>query len=124
LDPKEDTWTDVRARSPFLATVILYVSSRARDGCARASELTRKCREQAENMAQATVFSPIATLETVQSLTILSLYTAHGWRVSCHALSLAVDMRLFRCLGYLHERGGDAERQRALVAGARVWLAV
>lgn len=89
LDPKEDTWEDVRVRSPFLVTVILYVASRARDGCERASDLTRKCREQAENMAKATVFSPIATLETVQSLTILSMYTAHGWRVSCHALSLA-----------------------------------
>ncbi|BEI81222.1 hypothetical protein CcaverHIS002_0203820 [Cutaneotrichosporon cavernicola] len=124
LDPKEDTWADVRARSPFLTTVLLYVSSRARDGCARASDLTRKCREQAENMAKATVFSPIATLETVQSLTILSLYTAHGWRASCHALSLAVDMRLFLCLAHLRDQGGDTERQRALIAGARVWLAL
>ncbi|BEJ04565.1 hypothetical protein CcaverHIS641_0203820 [Cutaneotrichosporon cavernicola] len=108
LDPKEDTWADVRARSPFLTTVLLYVSSRARDGCARASDLTRKCREQAENMAKATVFSPIATLETVQSLTILSL----------------VDMRLFLCLAHLRDQGGDTERQRALIAGARVWLAL
>lgn len=78
--------------------------------------------------AKLTIFSPIATLETVQSLTILSLYTAHGWRISCHALSLAVDMRLFRCLGYLYSTRNDAhrtnEKQRALVAGARVWLAL
>lgn len=37
-------------------------------------------------------------------------------------------MRLFRCLGYLYATRNDPQRtnekQRALVAGARVWLAL
>lgn len=99
--------------------------------------------------AKLTVFSPIATLETVQSLSGFGTGVAdsshsvllHGTRlayqlprdVSCvrgqtDDADGRVDMRLFRCLGYLYSTRNDPhrtnEKQRALVAGARVWLAV
>lgn len=99
-------------------------------------------------MGKLTLFSPIATLETVQALgetrtnghseriadhttVLLSSWDEHSWRICCHAMAMAVDMRLFRCLPNLHKIRTAAqqphsmlERQRPLVAGARTWLAV
>jgi hypothetical protein len=55
------------------------------------------------------------------SRTFIKLFSTDG----------SVDMRLYRCLPYLHKIRTDSsrphhmlERQRPLVVGARVWLAV
>ncbi|KAL1409275.1 hypothetical protein Q8F55_006108 [Vanrija albida] len=131
LNPREDTWENLRQRSPFIVTVILSIALRARDGGGAPSELTKKCRDSAEDMAKQTLFSPIATLETVQALTLITSWGEHAWRTLCHAMALAVDMRLYRCLPYLYKirtqsKKPDAhlERQMPLIAGARVWLAL
>lgn len=81
LDPRVDTWESLRRRSPFVVTAILWVALRARDGCRQQSALTQQCKDLAEMMgefwytslaadpvARFTLFSPIATLETVQGL--------------------------------------------------------
>lgn len=110
--------------------MILWISLRARNGCRPPTELSLKLKEHAEAMGKLTLFSPIATLETVQALVLLSSWDEHSWRLCCHAMAMAVDMRLFRCLSALHEirTAGKAhqmvERQRPLVAGARTWLAL
>jgi hypothetical protein len=131
LDPREDTWEDLRARSPFCVTVILLIALRGREGCSPPSELTRRLSEEAEAIAKTTLFSPISTLETVQALTLLASWSHSSWRPGCHAMTLAVDMGLFRCLPFLHRMASNPnkpksfiERQRPLVIGARVWLAL
>jgi len=131
LDPREDTWEDLRARSPFCITAILLIALRGREGCGPPSELTKRCREMTETMAKTTLFSPISTLETVQALTLLASWGDSSWRPGCHAMTLAVDMGLFRCLPFLHRTASNPnkskafiERQRPLIIGARVWLAL
>ncbi|BEI80902.1 hypothetical protein CcaverHIS002_0200620 [Cutaneotrichosporon cavernicola] len=129
FDPKEDTFERMR-KSPLCMTVILMVALRHREAAGEPTHLSRQLKDQAEHMVKLTLFSPVATLETVQGLTVLVHYSEHAWRTCCHATALAVDMRLYRCLPYLHKirtaRDPDRllERQRPLVVGARVWLAL
>ncbi|TXT06345.1 uncharacterized protein COLE_05676 [Cutaneotrichosporon oleaginosum] len=129
FDPKEDTFEHMR-KSPLCMTVILMVALRHREAAGEPSALSRQLKDQAEHMVKLTLFSPVATLETVQGLTVLVHYSEHAWRTCCHATALAVDMRLYRCLPYLHKirtarhPNRLLERQRPLVAGARVWLAL
>lgn len=131
LDPNEDTWHDLRPRSPLCITVILLIASRAREACAPPSEFTRRCQALAEAMAKMTLFSPISTLETAQALTLMASFGDSSWRPGCHAMTVAVDMGLFRCLPHLHRMSSNPnptresiERQRPLVVGARIWLAL
>lgn len=120
----------MRLKSPLCMTVILMVALRHREAAGAPSQLSIQLKDQAEHMVKLTLFSPVATLETVQGLTVLVHYSEHAWRTCCHATALAVDMRLYRCLPYLHKirtarhPNRLLERQRPLVAGARVWLAV
>lgn len=120
----------MRGKSPLCMTAILMVALRHREAAGAPSLLSSQLKDQAEHMVKLTLFSPVATLETVQGLTVLVHYSEHAWRTCCHATALAVDMRLYRCLPYLHKirtarhPNRLLERQRPLVAGARVWLAV
>lgn len=129
FDPREDTFESLRRRSPFCVTVIMMVALKQREANGPPSELSKVLKEEVEKMSKQTLFSPIATLETVQGLAILISYSDNAWRLCCHALALAVDMRLYRCLPYLHKIRTDShqpdhllERQRPLVIGARLWL--
>lgn len=129
FDPREDTFDSLRRRSPFCMTVIMLVALKQREATGPPSELSKVLKQEVETMSKQTLFSPIATLETVQGLAILISYSDNAWRLCCHALALAVDMRLYRCLPYLHKIRADSqhpdhllERQRPLVVGARLWL--
>ncbi|ORY25445.1 hypothetical protein BCR39DRAFT_287210 [Naematelia encephala] len=130
-DPAVDTWDSLRARSPFSITVIMFVGKKIQDSGGPVSELQRKYREHAERMGKETLFSPISSLETLQALIILASWGDTGWRPGCHAINMGMDMDLQRCLPRLvnsiTDKGfvGDVgERERRLVAGARVWLAL
>jgi len=121
----------LKKRSPFIVTVILLTALRQREKSGQPSDLSKRLQEQVERMTKLTLFSPTSSLETVQGLAILVSYSEHAWRTCCHAMALAVDMRLYRCLPYLHKIRTDSrkphhmlEKQRPLVVGARLWLAV
>ena len=54
-----------------------------------------------------------------------------GWRAGGHAVRMALDMGLYRCLPYLVRTGMGADKtpeqlkdEQPLVTGARVWLTV
>ncbi|GFZ45481.1 hypothetical protein JCM24511_03207 [Saitozyma sp. JCM 24511] len=117
LDAERDTWESLRRRSAFCITAILVAASQAGDGSGPASTLTHQCRQLAEQMAKVTLFSPVSALETVQAMG--------------HAMTLAVDMGLHRCVPTLHKtglgqssNGAALERERSLITGARIWLAL
>lgn len=132
FDPERDTYDSLMRRSPFCVTVILMVALHHGESLSGVkSDVCQRIRAEAEKMVKETLFSPAATLETVQGLVAMVSYSEHAWRTCCHVMSLAVDMRLYRCLPYLHKIRKDSrhpdrmlERQRPLVVGARTWLAI
>ncbi|GMK59747.1 hypothetical protein CspeluHIS016_0803530 [Cutaneotrichosporon spelunceum] len=130
FDPKRDTWESLRDRSPYCITVMLLIALRQREAAGAASDLAKALADEVERMTKLTLYAPI-TLETLQALAILISYSDNAWRICSHAMALAIDMRLYRCLPYLHKIRSEAqnpnlllERQRSLVVGARIWLSL
>jgi hypothetical protein len=137
----------MRSRSPFCVTTLIYVASKLEDPANTPSDLQKLCQEHAENIGMSTLFSPISTLEVVQAMgewgfapccvaltgtvVALSSWGDTSWRPGGHAVRMAMDMGLYRCLPSLVQTGmgqgkssGDLEEDRLLVNGARCWLTV
>ncbi|WOO78127.1 uncharacterized protein LOC62_01G001680 [Vanrija pseudolonga] len=90
----------LRARSPFCITVIMIAGQLAMSGNgypSSGSTLRNKLVRYAEKIAAATLFTPVATLETVQAM------SRSGMGVG--------------------KSPEELEKERPLVNGARVWLA-
>lgn len=129
FDPEVDTWESLCERSSFCITAILYVGAKVEDAAKQESELQRKCREHAEKIGMTTLFTPIARIEIVQAMIIMASWGDTSWRPGGHALRIAMDMGLYRCLPYLAQSGmgqnKPVDQIRAdypMVVGARVWL--
>ncbi|KAK8861759.1 hypothetical protein IAR55_002582 [Kwoniella newhampshirensis] len=132
-DPSQDTWQSLRRRSPFSIAAILFVGKRIQDAGKPESELQRRLREHAENIGKTTLFSPIASIEALQAMIILASWGDTGWRPGSHAISIAFDMELYKCLPRLAERWdawgegmtpSEQVSSKSLVVGARLWLLV
>ncbi|WOO78134.1 uncharacterized protein LOC62_01G001684 [Vanrija pseudolonga] len=135
FDAEKDTWDSLRARSSFCLTAILLaglIASAGDNGISESgSALREKLLAHAEKIALATVFSPVASIEAIQAMAvILTNWGDTSWRPGNHLLSLALDMDLHMCLPHLAKNGmgrsktgQELERERALVAGTRIWLA-
>ncbi|BEJ09071.1 hypothetical protein CcaverHIS641_0511650 [Cutaneotrichosporon cavernicola] len=120
FDPTRDTWE----------SVMLLIALRQREAAGAASDLTTTLSDEVERMTKLTLYAPV-TLEVLQGMAILISYSDNAWRICSHAMALAIDMRLYRCLPYLHKIRSEArkpnlllERQRSLVVGARIWLSL
>lgn len=131
FDPEIDTFDSLRSRSPFCLTTLIMVGAKIMDGAGAISPLQRQCREHAEQMGMSTLFTPIASIEVVQSLIILASWGDTSWRPGGHASRVAMDMGLFRCLPMLSQTGmgkgkssEELKEEYDLVVGARVWLNV
>ncbi|KAK4686593.1 hypothetical protein P7C73_g3535, partial [Tremellales sp. Uapishka_1] len=134
FDPSEDTWESLRLRSPFSITTILFVGKKIQDAGGPISETQRLLREHAESIGKTTLFSPIATIEALQAMIILASWGDTGWRPGTHALSMAFDLELYKCLPRLSESNrkrrhavslaDDTWTEKSLVVGARLWLLV
>lgn len=130
FDPATDTWDGLRARSPFALTAAMMVGAKFMNE----SPEEKKLQEHAERMAKDTLFAPMRDdidLETVQAMIILTAWGSAGWKTGGHALRLAMEQHLYRCLPHLvrtgmgrGKSGAALEAERPLVVGARVWLAV
>ncbi|ORY28943.1 hypothetical protein BCR39DRAFT_180451 [Naematelia encephala] len=130
FDPVSDTWESLRSRSSFCITAILMAGQIVADADGPNDVLREKFRAHAEKIAMATLFSPVASVEAIQAMIILANWGDTAWRPGNHMLSLALDMDLHLCLPYLAKTGmgrnkapQELEKERSLVAGARVWLA-
>ncbi|CAK9785120.1 hypothetical protein CC85DRAFT_42268 [Cutaneotrichosporon oleaginosum] len=130
LDPARDSWESMRERSPYCITVMLLIALKQREAAGAASDLSTKLADEVERITKLTLYAPV-TLETLQAMAILISYSDNAWRICSHAMALAIDMRLYRCLPYLHKIRTEAqnpnlmlERQRSLVVGARIWLSL
>ncbi|RSH80872.1 hypothetical protein EHS25_007041 [Saitozyma podzolica] len=149
FDPASDTWESLRRRSAFVLTAIMMVGARMRDSGAPPSELQRRCQEHAESMGKAVSSNQWLTwqaqstllysssqgsaddIEVVQGLIILASWGDASWRMGGHAFRIAMEMGLYRCLPQLvktdmgaYKSPTDLEKDRPLVIGARVWLAL
>ncbi|WVF67029.1 hypothetical protein IAT40_001772 [Kwoniella sp. CBS 6097] len=130
-DPVGDTLHSLRSRSSFSVTAILFVGQKIKDGANTVSDLQKQLRLQSEEMAKTTLFSPIANIEALQAMVILANWGDTIWRPGAHAVSMAFDMELHRCLPQIAEEsrnkgavGQNTSTKRSLLVGARVWLLV
>ncbi|RXK36515.1 hypothetical protein M231_06237 [Tremella mesenterica] len=131
FDPEVDTWDSLRRRSPFCITAIMMVGAKVEDAGGPESELQRQCREHAEKIGMSTLFTPISRIEVVQAMVIMASWGDTSWRPGGHAMRIAMDMGLYRCLPYLAQNGMGAGKtpdqireDYPLVVGARMWLAI
>nr|XP_031860933.1 uncharacterized protein CI109_003660 [Kwoniella shandongensis]KAA5528005.1 hypothetical protein CI109_003660 [Kwoniella shandongensis] len=129
FDPEHDTWDSLRDRSPFAITAILAVAAKCEDAAGTPSELQFKCREYAEKIGMSTLFTPVSRVEIVQAMILLASWGETFWRPGGHAIRMAMDLGLYKCLPYLIESDMGAgktpeeiEMERPVVVGARVWL--
>ena len=129
FDPEVDTFESLRKRSPFAITVLVMVGAKVTDAGGAVSELQQKCKEHAEHIGMSTLFSPVARIEVVQAMIILASWGDTSWRPGGHALRMAMDMGLYRCLPLLVQAGmgkgksaDELKEDYQLVVGARVWL--
>jgi hypothetical protein len=128
-DPAVDTWDALRIRSPFSISTIVSVGARVRDGGGYMSETYRASLDHARKIAIGTMFTPVARVEAVQAMVLLSAFNDNGWLPGGHAVRMAVDMGLDKCFMKLVKLGmgagktaAEVEDQRPLVIGARVWF--
>lgn len=128
-DPSFDTWESLKVRSPFSITTIVLVGARVRDGGGPASEVQRRCREHAQEVAQNTMFNPVARVEAVQAMSTLAGFSDNGWLPGGHAVRMAVDMGINKSFIKLLRSGmgkgktpEQLEEERPLVVHSRVWF--
>ncbi|GMK57174.1 hypothetical protein CspeluHIS016_0400080 [Cutaneotrichosporon spelunceum] len=131
FDPEVDTWESLCERSPFAVTAIIMVGSKIEDAGGPPSCLQTLCREHAEMIGMHTLFTPVARIEVLQAMIVMASWGDTSWRPGGHALRIAMDMGLYRCLPYLSQTGMGAGKsaaeladERPLVVGARLWLAL
>ncbi|KLT44131.1 hypothetical protein CC85DRAFT_283918 [Cutaneotrichosporon oleaginosum] len=131
FDPDVDTWDSLCERSPFAVTAIVMVGSKIEDAGGPPSALQKQCREHAEKIGMHTLFTPVARIEVLQAMIVMASWGDTSWRPGGHALRIAMDMGLYRCLPYLSQTGMGAGKsaaeladERPLVVGARLWLAL
>ncbi|CAD6573450.1 MAG: hypothetical protein TREMPRED_000828 [Tremellales sp. Tagirdzhanova-0007] len=127
--PEIDTFESLRARSPFAITTLIMVGAKVMDAAGPVSDLQRQCREHAEKIGMSTLFTPIARLEVVQAMIVLASWGDTSWRPGGHAMRIAMDMALYRCLPLLAQSGMGSGKKGVqlkedfhLVVGARIWL--
>lgn len=107
------------------------VGAKVLDAGGPVSDLQRLAREHAEKIGMSTLFTPVARIEVVQAMIVLASWGDTSWRPGGHAMRIAMDMGLYRCLPLLYQggmgsgkRGVELQEEWPLVVGARVWLTV
>lgn len=131
FDPDVDTFDSLLKRSPFCITTFVMVGAKVKEAGGPVSELHKLCREHAEKIGMSTLFSPVARIEVVQAMIVLASWGDTTWRPGGHALRMAMDMGLYRCLPLLVQGGMgrgkssvELQEEYPLVVGTRVWLTV
>ncbi|WVR05190.1 hypothetical protein IAU60_002202 [Kwoniella sp. DSM 27419] len=130
MDPSTDTWDNLRIRSPWLITAIIFVGARVRDGGGPPSDVQRIARQHAEKIAAFSLFHSVGTrIEAVQSIILLAAFRDNGWLPGGHAVRMAVDMGINRSFMHLLRTGmgkgktkEELEEERSLVVQSRTWL--
>ncbi|WRT65340.1 uncharacterized protein IL334_002283 [Kwoniella shivajii] len=133
FDPSKDTLESLRDRSSFSITAILFVGQKIKDAGREVSNLQKSLKDHAEYIGKTTLFSPIAHIEALQAMIVLASWGDTGWRPGSHAISMATDMELYKCLPKLAEKGANTsvqsdprrlEEEASWTQGARLWLIV
>ena len=121
----------IRARSPFSISALICIGAKVLDAGGPVSDLQRQSREHAEQIGMSTLFTPVARIEVVQAMIVLASWGDTSWRPGGHAMRIAMDMGLYRCLPLLAQggmgsgkKGFELREEWPLVVGARVWLTV
>jgi len=101
FDPAVDTWENMCKTAPFTVTVLLMAGSKIEDAGGPPSELQKKCKDHAENIggseglwialteAMRTLFTPVARIDVLQAMIVLSSWGDTSWRPGGHALRIA-----------------------------------
>lgn len=124
-----DTFESLRERSPFCFTVIISLASRALEHRHRDSNLYRFLQDEAQRLAEDSLFERPTKLETVQGLLVLAAYSEKTWFATALTLRTAIDLDLEKSLSELNARCDMSKDRRVisiedhhLLWRTRTWL--
>ncbi|KAF8634474.1 hypothetical protein AX15_000914 [Amanita polypyramis BW_CC] len=121
-----DTYDALHERSPFAVDCICMVASRIKDGGGKPSEQYRKCLEEVQSIACATLFAPVMRPEAVQSMILIAGWSDNGWLSGGHAVRMAIELSMHKAWPRLYRRmqskKADLKEDKELVIATRTWL--
>ncbi|KAF8745103.1 hypothetical protein AX14_010573 [Amanita brunnescens Koide BX004] len=126
FDASTDTYDALHERSPFAVDCICMVASRIKDGGGKQSEQYRKCLEEVQSIACATLFAPVMRPEAVQSMILVAGWSDNGWLSGGHAVRMAMELSMHKAWPRLYRRmqnkKSDPKEDKELVIATRTWL--
>ncbi|KAK2461628.1 hypothetical protein APHAL10511_006091 [Amanita phalloides] len=126
FDASTDTFDALHERSPFAVDCICMVASRVKDGGGKPSEQYRKCLEEVQSIACATLFAPVMRPEAVQSMILVAGWSDNGWLSGGHAVRMALELSMHKAWPRLYRRmqnkKADPKDDKELVIATRTWL--
>ncbi|KAK0245668.1 hypothetical protein EDD85DRAFT_924755 [Armillaria nabsnona] len=126
FDSTIDTFENLHQRSPFAVDAICMVASHVRDGGGKSSEIYLRCLDETQAISCATLFSPVARIEAVQSMILVSGWSDNGWLSGGHAVRMALELSLHKAWPKLLQRmnanKANATDDRDLVTASRTWF--
>ncbi|KAF8349737.1 hypothetical protein F5887DRAFT_1059004 [Amanita rubescens] len=126
FDANTDIYDALHERSPFAVDCICMVASRVKDGGGKQSEQYRKCLEEVQSIACATLFAPVMRPEAVQSMILVAGWSDNGWLSGGHAVRMAMELSMHKAWPRLYRRmqnkKSDPKEDKELVIATRTWL--
>jgi hypothetical protein len=125
FDYSVDTYDALHERSPFAVNCICMVAARVRDGGGKPSDIYRLCLEEVQTISCATLFAPVARVEAVQAMILVSGWSDNGWLSGGHAVRMGMELSLHKAWPRLLRRINAkkaSEEDRDLVVASRTWF--
>ncbi|KIY45786.1 hypothetical protein FISHEDRAFT_48819 [Fistulina hepatica ATCC 64428] len=127
FDKSVDTFEDLHSRSPFAFDAICMVAARVRDGGGQRSETYKKCLQEVQKIACATLFAPVTRFETIQAMILISGWSDDGWLSGGHAVRMALECSMHKSWPKLfyritHNQASRSQEDRDLITATRIWF--
>ncbi|KAK4699279.1 hypothetical protein P7C70_g6984, partial [Phenoliferia sp. Uapishka_3] len=128
LDPLEDTYENMRMRSPWAIDSILATGGgRMPDPSADVQLAAEFALEEAQGIARSSLFGPTVRKEGVVAMALLAAFSTEGYMATGHALRMSYDLGLHRALGKIAEGAekGKVRREdeeKDLLVSCRIFL--
>ncbi|KAL0578601.1 hypothetical protein V5O48_003392 [Marasmius crinis-equi] len=126
FDSNVDTFEALHERSPYAVNCICMVAARVRDGGGKPSDVYKKCLEEVQSISCATLFLPVARVEAVQAMILVSGWAENGWLSGGHAVRMAMELSLHKAwpklLRRMRGQKSSHKDDHDLVIAARTWF--
>ncbi|KAL0071822.1 hypothetical protein AAF712_000744 [Marasmius tenuissimus] len=126
FDSNTDTYEALHERSPFAVNCICMVAARVRDGGGKPGDIYKKCLEEVQSISCATLFLPVARVEAVQAMILVSGWSDNGWLSGGHAVRMAMELSLHKAwpklLRRMRANKTNTKDDHDLIVAARTWF--